>query len=75
MTMVIIEGFWSMLRGLVHYLQPEAADSSLLLKFENQPIGWKGHHFLRSEIKFFLPPVVDRIVALQKCPQLNSQNL
>lgn len=75
MTTVIIEGIWSVLISLVHYLQPEAADSSLLLKFENQPLGQKGHHFLRSAIKIFLPPVVGRIMALQKCPQLNSQNL
>lgn len=74
MTMVI-KKIHCMLRSLLPCLQSEAADSRLLLKFENQPVGWKGHHLLRSEIKIFLPPVVGRIVALQKCPLLNRQNL
>lgn len=71
--MVVIMKIHCLLRSLLPYMQPEAADFSLLLKFENQPVGWKGHHLLRSETKIFLPPVVGRIVTLQKCPLLNHQ--
>lgn len=64
-----------LLGSLVPYLQPETTVSSLLLKSEDLPVGWKAHHLLRRETKIFISPVVGTITALQKRSHWNPQDL